>query len=1149
MYQAPRFVHLRVRSDYSLLEGAMRLSSLAGLCKDNEMPAVALTDNKNLFGALEFASNLSKSGIQPIHGCQFSIITDIEKSNLEPGSILLLAQSLAGYQNLLKLNSRLYLDSDNSNLHLTFEDLQSNSEGLICLTGGAEGLIGRTAAKGLETEADQILCKLVNIFQNRTYIELQRHRSDESNIYLQEMNAEPKLLELAYKHGIPLVATNDVHFPNREMFAAHDALICILQSTYVDLVTGRRRLTPEHYFKSQEEMCDLFSDLPEAVSNSVEIARRCAYWAETRPPILPKFTENESKELRRQAREGLKSRLEVIKLSAPEEDYQERLEYELKVIEDMGFEGYFLIVADFIKWAKSQEIPVGAGRGSGAGSLVAYALTITDIDPLRFDLIFERFLNPERISMPDFDVDFCQSRRDEVISYVQRKYGSKQVAQIITFGTLLSKGAVRDVGRVLRIPYPKVDTIAKLIPQQGVQSLPISEALNSEVKLRNMQDDDPKVRRMFDYASQLEGLMRNASTHAAGIVIGDRPLDKLVPIYKDAKSSIPVTQFSMKWVEQAGLVKFDFLGLKTLTVIKKAVDLIAKRDVHININNLPLDDKKTFEMCAAAETVAVFQLESSGMKDTLRRLKPTCIEDIVALVALYRPGPMDNIPTYCDVKNKIKKRTKEHKLIEKIVAETHGIIVYQEQVMQIAQAMAGYSLGQADLLRRSIGKKIKEDMEAEKPKFLVGAKDKGVNSNTATKVWNLMAKFAEYGFPKAHAAAYALVTYQTAYLKANFPVEFMTSVMNCDIGDIDKMKIYTIELKRLGIELKPPCVNHSDVEFSNDGNVIYYGLRAVRGVGSESVRLLVEERKKEPFKNLFDFASRVNLKIIGRRVLENLAMSGAFDDLLSNRNQVFQSIELITKHSQSVFHERDSGQISLFGEDESDFALPTLPEYEDWGVLERSDKERVAIGFYLSGHPLENILPQIQKEGVRTYEEVIEQITNKPRKFWLAGQISRIKHRTSRKGSKFAFVELSDPSASFEITVFSEELRRAGSELVAGNCVKAEVSANLENEQVRMRVERMKFIDLAKEIDQKKLLKGLKIYFRGEATASKIRALLISTCQIDREGGGVVFAPVISDLNYDVNITIPDKFAMQPGIKNAIKNIEGVVKVEELEED
>ncbi|MBR9769169.1 MAG: DNA polymerase III subunit alpha, partial [Rhodobacteraceae bacterium] len=713
-----RFIHLRVHTEYSLLEGAMRLKKLAGVCADMDMPAVAVTDTNNLFAALEFSIDAADTGVQPIIGCQFDLAFEDPPAPDKPAPlapIVLLAQSEVGYENLMKLNSCLYVDKGGALPQITFEQLTKHSEDVICLTGGALGPVGEILQRGAGTAAKAKLQQFLDIFQDRLYVELQRHPG-ENGLPEAEHATERGFIELAYEMDIPLVATNDVYFPNSKMYEAHDALICIAEGAYVDQQTPRRRLTAQHYFKSSQEMATLFADLPEALENTVEIAQRCAFMAYRRDPILPKFAEDEVQELRRQAKAGLENRLAVIPRATSVEEYEKRLEFELDIIEGMGFPGYFLIVADFIKWAKDHDIPVGPGRGSGAGSLVAYALTITDLDPLRYSLLFERFLNPERVSMPDFDIDFCMDRREEVIQYVQEKYGRDKVAQIITFGALLSKAAVRDIGRVLQMPYGQVDRLSKMIPVEGVKPVSIEKALQDEPRLKEEAKAEEVVDRLLTYGQQVEGLLRNASTHAAGVVIGDRPLDALVPLYQDPRSDMQATQFNMKWVEQAGLVKFDFLGLKTLTVIQNAVDLILKsgRQLHIaedgrelykpaegaenQINAIPLDDEPTYDLYSAAKTVAVFQVESSGMMDALKRMKPTCIEDIVALVALYRPGPMENIPTYCDVKNGKKERESVHPLIDHILEETQGIIVYQEQVMQIAQVMAGYSLGGADLL-------------------------------------------------------------------------------------------------------------------------------------------------------------------------------------------------------------------------------------------------------------------------------------------------------------------------------------------------------------------------------------------------------------------------------------------------------------------
>jgi DNA polymerase-3 subunit alpha len=945
MSNQARFIHLRVHSEYSLLEGAIPVKKLPGIAAGMDMPAVAVTDKNNMFCALEFSEGASKVGVQPIVGCQIDLTytkADPGKRSEAPAPVVLLAQNEAGYMNLMKLNSCVYLDQGNEVPQVSLDDLLKYNAGLICLTGGPDGPVGRLLRHGQRPKAEALMDQLLSIYGDRLYVELQRHPGDDGHPEAERLS-EQGHVEMAYAKKIPLVATNDVYFPKTSLYEAHDALICIAEGAYVDQQEPRRRLTPQHYFKSPQEMVTLFADLPEAIENTVEIARRCAFKVYKRDPILPKFADDEVAELRHQAEQGLKDRLAIIPHATSVEKYEERLEFELGIIEGMGFPGYFLIVADFIKWAKDEHIPVGPGRGSGAGSLVAYALLITDLDPLRYSLLFERFLNPERVSMPDFDIDFCMDRREEVIRYVQEKYGRDKVGQIITFGALLSKAAVRDVGRVLQMPYGQVDRLSKMIPVEGVKPVSIEKALADEPRLREEAKNEEVVDRLLTYAQQVEGLLRNASTHAAGVVIGDRPLDELVPLYQDPRSDMPATQFNMKWVEQAGLVKFDFLGLKTLTVIQNAVDLIIKsgRHLHIapdgtelfappegamdDIGIIPLDDDKSYELYAAAKTIAVFQVESSGMMDALKRMKPNCIEDIVALVALYRPGPMENIPTYCEVKNGLKEIESVHESIDYLLAETQGIIVYQEQVMQIAQVMAGYSLGGADLLRRAMGKKIAEEMAKERPKFEKGAMENGVDKKKASEVFDLLEKFANYGFNKSHAAAYAVVSYQTAWLKANHPVEFMAGVMNCDLHLTDKLGVYFQEVKKgLKIGYIPPCVNRSQATFDVQDQKLVYGLGALKNVGVEAMKLIVEGREDREFVNLYDFARRVDLKRVGKRPLEMLARAGAFDVLDPNRRRVFNSLDAVSAYSAAIHDQKISNQVSLFGEAGDDLPEPRL---------------------------------------------------------------------------------------------------------------------------------------------------------------------------------------------------------------------------------
>ncbi|OSP56038.1 DNA polymerase III subunit alpha [Pseudoruegeria sp. SK021] len=1170
MSKEPRFIHLRLHSEYSLLEGAVRLKSLPGLIAGMGMPAVAVTDTNNMFAALEFSVSAAKAGVQPILGCQVDLAFEAAAQNgraADPAPVVLLVQNQTGYLNLLKLNTALYVGKGGQLPQVTLDELAQHAEGLICLSGGPDGPVGRLLRNNQRAKAEALLSALARAFPDRLYVELQRHPGEDGQP-LAETQSERGHIEMAYAMDLPLVATNDVYFPKTDMYQAHDALICIAEGAYVDQQEPRRRLTPQHYLKTPEEMVTLFADLPEAIENTVEIARRCAFKANLHDPILPRFADDEVDELRRQARAGLAARLEVIPHATEVADYEARLEFELKIIEGMGFPGYFLIVADFIKWAKDQGIPVGPGRGSGAGSLVAYALTITDLDPLRYSLLFERFLNPERVSMPDFDIDFCMDRREEVITYVQGKYGRDRVGQIITFGALLSKAAVRDVGRVLQMPYGQVDRLSKMIPVEGVKPVSIAQALIDEPRLREEARNEEVVARLLEYGQQVEGLLRNASTHAAGVVIGDRPLDELVPLYQDPRSDMPATQFNMKWVEQAGLVKFDFLGLKTLTVIQNAVEQInaTGRPLHQaadgtvlydpapgtenDIAAIPLDDAKSYKLYADAKTVAVFQVESSGMMDALRRMKPDCIEDIIALVALYRPGPMENIPKFCEVKNGLSERDTLHPSIDHILNETQGIIVYQEQVMQIAQEMAGYSLGGADLLRRAMGKKIQEAMDAEKPKFLKGASENGVDGAKATEVWNLLDKFANYGFNKSHAAAYAVVSYQTAWLKANHPVEFMAGVMNCDIHLTDKLAIYAEEVRRgLGLTIVPPCVNRSCARFSVANGALVYGLGALKNVGVEAMKMIEAGRGDTPFATLFDVARRVDLKRIGKRPMEMLARAGAFDQLDPNRRRVFSGLDALVSYSAAIHDQRASKQVSLFGEAGDDLPEPRLPQMDDWLPTERLGEEHMAIGFYLSGHPLDDYMAPLKRSGVRTLADVAEASRSGPLAAKLAGSVSSRRELKSARGNRFAFVQLSDPSGLYEVTMFSDTLEASRDLLEPGSNVVLSVEATCEADQLKLLCRSVQPIDGAVAAAG---ATGLRIHLDAAEAAATVADLL---AKVNAEAKTRTRAPVeilihAADLldsgAGEVPILLPQDYAVTPQVKAAIKSLGGVALVEDL---
>jgi DNA polymerase-3 subunit alpha len=1135
-----RFIHLRLHSAYSLLEGAIRIKELVGLCETQAMPAVAVTDTGNLFGALEFSETMAGAGLQPIIGTTFAV--DMDEGPADPlagraakwepsGRLALLVKDEQGYMNLMKLSSRAFLETDQTlEPHVTLADLEELSEGLICLTGGPAGPVNKLMAGGQVAAGEAMLQRLSGIYGDRLYVELQRHGLEE------EVTAEGPLVEAAYKFDLPLVATNEPYFKKREEFEAHDALICIAEGSYVS-EDDRRRLTPEHYFKSQAEMAELFTDLPEALENTLEIARRCAYRPLTRSPILPRFDTgeglSEADELRRQAEEGLKKRLAEIETAAPEEEYWERLNFELDVIIRMDFPGYFLIVSDFIKWAKDQDIPVGPGRGSGAGSLVAYALLITDLDPLRFGLLFERFLNPERVSMPDFDVDFCQDRRDEVIRYVQDKYGYDRVAQIITFGKLQARAVLRDVGRVLQMPYGQVDRLCKLVPNNPANPVTLNEAIEGEPKLREERDREEVVAKLLETGQKLEGLYRHASTHAAGVVIGDRKLDELVPLYRDPRSDMPVTQFNMKWVEPAGLVKFDFLGLKTLTVLTTAVNFIKQRGIDIDLSNLPLDDEPTYKLLEKGDTVGVFQLESTGMRDTLRKMKADCLEDIIALVALYRPGPMDNIPKYIACKLGHEKPDYLHDWLKPILTETNGVIIYQEQVMQIAQVLSGYSLGEADLLRRAMGKKIQAEMDKQKVRFVEGAVEKGVERKQADYIFELVNKFAGYGFNKSHAAAYAFIAYQTAYLKANYPVEFLAASMNLDINNTDKLNIFKQDAARMGITVRSPSVNESEASFSVKNGEIVYALGAIKNVGAQAMEELVALRKEgDSFKDIYDFARRINPRGVNKRTLENLIRAGALDCLNPHRAQLLASVDKLMGLAAQAAEERSSQQNSLFGDGGEALDNPSLNHAEPWTPIEKLNEEFGALGFFLSGHPLDDYQVAMKRAGVVTYQQLAARGNKAER---VAGIVSARRDRRSQRGNAYSFVTLSDATGQFDILVFSEALSQAGDLLEPGQAVVMSVEIDRQDDDLRLRAQSVRPIE---EVAANTAA-GLKIFLDQPEPLSAVRS------RLSEKGRGAVSLVLMTE-GREVEMELKERFHITPAIRGAIRSIPGVVEVQDV---
>ena len=1138
MPHAP-FVHLRVHSSYSLSEGAIKADKIAQLAKDAGMPAVAITDTGNLFGALEFSQAAAARGIQPIIGCQIAI-RRADNPRLPPDPVVVLAQDAAGLANLQLLSSTGFIESDPSDPQIDLETLLQHAAGLVLLTGGAGGPIGRLLAEGRRADAETLLHRIREAFPDRCMMELQRHG------LTIERAIEPALIGLADQLRLPLVATNECFFATPKMHEAHDALLCIAEGRQVS-EQARRRVTPEHWFKPAAAMAALFADLPDACTNTLAIAKSCAVMAETRKPLLPVCSkvrpgETEDATVRAMASEGLVHRMDAIGADAETRArYGKQLDYELGVIAGMGFPGYFLIVADFIQWAKANDIPVGPGRGSGAGSVVAWALTITDLDPLRWGLLFERFLNPERVSMPDFDIDFCQEGRDDVIAYVRNEYGRDRVAQIITFGKLQARAAVRDVGRVLGMSFGQVNRVAELIPNNPAKPCTLAEAIAGEPKLQDMRDNDESVRRLMEVALQLEGLYRHASTHAAGVVIGDRPLIDLVPLYRDPKTDTLVTQYSMKYVEQAGLVKFDFLGLTTLTILKQAVAMLKVLQVDVDLDRLPLDDLKTYEMLSRGDAGGVFQFESQGMRDVLRQMRPDRFEDLIAAVALYRPGPMANIPDYCRRKHGEKWEAPHEELLG-ILGETYGIMVYQEQVMQIAQTMGGYSLGGADLLRRAMGKKIRSEMEQQRQTFTEGATRRGITANKATEVFDLMAKFADYGFNKSHAAAYALVAYQTAWMKANHPTAFLAACMNLALSNTDKIAALRQEAQRMGIAVLPPDINRShalfNVEVDPDGvQRIRYALAAVKKVGHAAMEGVVLARGEAPFKDIADFSSRIDPRNLNKMQLENLGRAGAFDGLNPNRAQMVQGAETVLRRAQAVAEEAESGQIGMFagGSEPAGLRLPSVP---DWPEMDRLGYEAEAVGFHLTAHPLDSYGPVLKRLGAISSAQLETQGLAGVTRARVAGCVVAAKERTTRTGSRMAWVRLSDQGGSFEVTLFSEVLNTARDLLKPGAAVLMGVELKLEGEALRITATDCRGLDQAAS----EAGAGMRIWLDKTEAVPHIRQLLAREA---KGRGEVTLVPRIGAAQA-VEITLPGRFQVGPRLAQALKVIPGVERVEEV---
>ncbi len=1038
------FNHLKVHTQYSICEGAIKIDELKNYCKDNKIKALGVSDTSNLCASLEFSENISKSGTQPIIGTQI-----IFKFDNENGLLPLISKTKDGYKRIVELSSLSYLlNDDNSKPYCKFDELVKKPDGIIIFSGGINGLIGNLFNKAKFDQIENIYKNLKKNFKNNFYIEIQRH--NDTN----EKSFEKFNLNLSKKLNIPIIATHEVFYLDKSMHDAHEALICIGQKSYLN-DKDRLSYSDEHYLKSTQEMFDKFSDLPEAINNNYNLPFRCSYRPNPSKPILPNISsdkgDNADEILRKESLIGLNKKfLEYFKLSEDQLNssskykiYEERLTHELKIIIEMKYSSYFLIVSDYIKFAKDNDIPVGPGRGSGAGSLVAWCLSITDVDPIKFNLIFERFLNPDRISMPDFDIDFCEEKRDLVFKYLKNKY-KDSVAHIITFGKLKARMAVRDVGRVIGLPYGFVDSISKMIPFDPSRPQSLTECINNEPRLQKLIKEDKRVKKLIDLSLKLEGLNRNFATHAAGVVISDKKLTNSVPLYKDYSSNLllPSTQFDMYSAENAGLIKFDFLGLKTLTVIDKTEKLINKKK-HFKIQEISYEDNKVFDLLSSGNTIGLFQLESSGMREALMNMKPTHLEDIIALVALYRPGPMSNIPIYNDCKNKKKDPDYLHPMLEEILKPTYGVIIYQEQVMQIAQKLSGFTAGQADLLRRAMGKKKRAELEKQKQNFMDGAVKNGIAKDVAASIFLKIEPFAEYGFNKSHAAAYAIIAYQTAYLKTYYPNEFFSASMTMDISNQKKLSEFYEELKRLKIDIVRPDINECYADFRSEEGKYYYALGAIKSVGFEAIKNIVNERtNKGKFKSIYDFINRVDPKDINKLQLEGLVKAGAFDKLNNNRQSLYDSIPNLILKSKNIFENKLTNQIDLFSSDEDDKSINEnlLQKVNDWKFEDRLSKEFDSIGFFISDHPINQYKEIFEDYNISNYSEFIS--NNVSKQCNIAATLLKVQEKKTSKGNSYAIIKFTDLSSVFELFIFSEVLESNREKLKEGNSLLITLSKN-----------------------------------------------------------------------------------------------------------
>ena len=1046
-----KFNHLKIHTQYSICEGAIKIDKLKDFCKENKIQCLGLSDTSNLCGALEFAENISKVGTQPIIGTQINF-----KYEDTTGLLPLIALNEKGYKRIINLSSKSYLENDNlSDPHLDIKELLIETEGVIILSGTIHGLFGKLFEKGRLEEISKLYQAISKKFNDRFYLEIQRH-GDQNEIAFEKFN-----LQQSSKLNIPIIATNEVYYLTNDMHEAHDALTCIGSKTYVN-EKNRVKYSNQHYFKSDEEMSSLFSDLPEALKNNFNLPFRCNFRPQFSKPILPNISSEKDGSadliLKKDSFDGLKQKfLKIFKIEENDLEtnenflkYKDRLDHELKIIIEMKYPSYFLIVSDYIKWAKSNDIPVGPGRGSGAGSLVAWCLSITDVDPIKFNLIFERFLNPDRISMPDFDIDFCEEKRDLVFEYLTTKY-KESVAHIITFGKLKARMVIRDVGRVLGLPYGFVDSISKMIPFDPSRPLTLTECINNEPRLQKLVKEDPRVKKLTDLSLKLEGLNRNVATHAAGVVIADKKLTETIPLYKDASANLllPSTQFDMYSAENAGLIKFDFLGLKTLTVINRTQKLINKKIKDFKVEEIDYDDQKVFDLLSSGNTVGLFQVESAGMREALMKMKPNHLEDIIALVALYRPGPMSNIPIYNDCKHGRQQPDYLHPLLEEILKPTYGVIIYQEQVMQIAQKLSGFTAGEADILRRAMGKKKRAELEKQKQGFINGAVKNGIAKDVAASIFLKIEPFAEYGFNKSHAAAYAIISYQTAFLKTYYPKEFFAASMTMDLSNQNKLSEFYEELKRMNIKIIRPDINKCFADFKFDDDNFYYALGGIKSVGFDAISNVVKERiDNGEFKSINDFLNRVNPKDINKLQLEGLVKAGAFDGLENNRNSLFSSIPNFILKTKNIHENKIANQIDLFSsDDEQDNEI--ILNVEDWKFEERLSREFEAIGFFISDHPLNQFKEIFDDYKIVDYSGFNSDDNIKEAN--IAATLLKLTERKTAKGNSYAVIKFTDLSSVFELFIFSDILELNREALVEGSSLIITLSKSISNDENRFK--------------------------------------------------------------------------------------------------